>query len=212
MVRRTRRDRPELRQELLEAALVEFGAYGYDGASTLAIARRAGAHQPQINYHFESKEALWRAAVDHVFGQLREALGTAPAPPAASGDLLSLTREVAEYLRRFVRFAAAHPELNRIITHEATTRTPRLDWLVEHHVRRYADATSALWVRLRDAGIAAPIDERLLHHVVVGAASLLFVNAPEFELLTGEKADDPAWVERHADGIVRMLLPGAGAI
>ena len=48
----------------------EFGAKGFDGASTRAIARRIGAHQPQINYHFASKEALWTAAVDHLFAEL----------------------------------------------------------------------------------------------------------------------------------------------
>jgi len=52
----------------LGSALVEFGAKGFDGASTRAIASRVQAHQPQINYHFESKTALWTTAVDHLFG------------------------------------------------------------------------------------------------------------------------------------------------
>jgi hypothetical protein len=33
-----------------------------------AIAGRIQAHQPQINYRFELKAALWTAAVDCVFG------------------------------------------------------------------------------------------------------------------------------------------------
>ena len=70
---RLRRARTDIRQALLESALVEFGAKGFDGASTRAIARRVEAHQPQINYHFESKAALWMAAVDHLFGLLGEA-------------------------------------------------------------------------------------------------------------------------------------------
>ena len=51
----------DVRQSLIEAATVEFARNGFAGASTRAIAIRAGAHQPQINYHFSSKEALWRA-------------------------------------------------------------------------------------------------------------------------------------------------------
>ncbi|MDT5105247.1 MAG: TetR/AcrR family transcriptional regulator, partial [Mycobacterium sp.] len=70
---RLRRTRTDIRQALLESALAEFGAKGFDGASTRAIARRVQAHQPQINYHFESKTALWTAAVDYLFGLLREA-------------------------------------------------------------------------------------------------------------------------------------------
>jgi hypothetical protein len=52
---RHRRPRADIREELLKSALVEFGAKGFDGASTRAIAARIQARQPQINYHFESK-------------------------------------------------------------------------------------------------------------------------------------------------------------
>src|SRR6202162_5686065 len=85
---RLRRVRTDIREALLESALVEFGAKGFDGASTRAIARRVEAHQPQINYHFESKAALWTAAVDYLFGLLGEALhGVIPAELAGVGAL-----------------------------------------------------------------------------------------------------------------------------
>src|SRR4029077_1624641 len=111
-------------------------------------------------------------------------------------------------IRRFVRFAAAHPELNQIMVHEATEDSDRLHWMVEHHVRPLYDAVRDVWHRLRDAAIAAPIAPAKVHYVIVGAASLPFVNAPEARLLTGAEPTDPAWVETHADGIVATLLPG----
>jgi AcrR family transcriptional regulator len=205
--KRARRDRVGLREELLEAALSEFATHGYDGASTLSIARRAGAHQPQINYHFESKDLIWRAAVDHLFAQLGAALDL-DALGAEADDIDVLAAGFADRVRRFVRFASEHPELNRIITHEATSRTDRLEWMTERYVRVYAGAVGAVWDRLVEAGVAAPIDGRLIHHVLVGAASLVFVNAPEFELLNGEAPTSDVWVDRHAEGLVAMLLPG----
>lgn len=204
---RTRRTREDLRQLLIESALEEFAAKGFDGASTRAIARRVDAHQPQINYHFDSKDALWSAAVDHLFGMLYEALGVVPAV-AATDDAATLAEEFADGIRRFVRFAAEHPELNRILVHEATADTDRLRWLVDRHVRPLYDAISELWQHLRDSGLAAPIAVESVHYVIVGAASLPFVNAPEARLLSGSEPTDPAWVERHADGIVATLLPG----
>jgi AcrR family transcriptional regulator len=72
-VRRRRKGSEVVAEELLDAALVEFAAHGFEGTSTRAIAQRAGCHQPQINYHFASKEQLWQAAVDRLFGQLGEA-------------------------------------------------------------------------------------------------------------------------------------------
>ena len=202
-----RRTREDIRQRLLDSALVEFGAKGFDGASTRSIAQRVDAHQPQINYHFASKEALWAAAVDHLFDRLGEELADLPLP-AGTDDPAQLASAFAEAVRRFVRFAATHPELNQIMVHEATEDSDRLRWMVERHVRPLYDAIRTVWQRLRDADIAAPIDPAMIHYVIVGAASLPFVNAPEARLLTGAEPTDPAWVEAHAHGLVATLLPG----
>jgi TetR/AcrR family transcriptional regulator len=40
---RQRRPRADIREELLKSALIEFGAKGFDGASTRAIAKRIAA-------------------------------------------------------------------------------------------------------------------------------------------------------------------------
>src|SRR6202162_6065102 len=106
---RHRRPRADIREELLKSALVEFGAKGFDGASTRAIAARIQAHQPQINYHFESKAALWMAAVDHLFGLLGQALGGAIPADLTRVDVPQLAAAFANGIRRFVRFAAEHP-------------------------------------------------------------------------------------------------------
>jgi hypothetical protein len=94
------------------------------------------------------------------------------------------------------------------MVHEATEDSDRLRWMVDRHVRPQYDATRAAWQRLLDAGIAAPIDAAKVHYVIVGAASLPFVNAPEARLLADVEPSDPAWVEAHADGLVATLLPG----
>jgi AcrR family transcriptional regulator len=201
-----RRTRDDIRELLLASALVEFGAKGFDGASTRSIAQRVDAHQPQINYHFDSKEALWFAAVDHLFGLLGAELGDIPLP--AADDPVELATAFAQAVRRFVQFAAVHPELNQILVHEATEDSDRLRWMVERHVRPLYNGIRDAWQPLRDAGLAAPIDPALVHYVIVGAASLPFVNAPEARLLTGSEPTDPAWVAAHADGLVATLLPG----
>jgi len=160
---RLRRARTDIRQALLESALVEFGAKGFDGASTRAIASRVQAHQPQINYHFETKTALWMAAVDHLFGLLREAFdGVIPAT-LTEVDTPQLSAAFADAIRRFVRFAAEHPELNQIMVHEGTAASDRLTWMTETHVKPVFDAIRPAWQVLRDVGVAAPIDSEIFY-------------------------------------------------
>jgi TetR/AcrR family transcriptional regulator len=206
-VRSPRRTRDDLRQQLVEAALVEFAAKGFDGASTRSIAERVEAHQPQINYHFKSKEALWEAAVEHLFGLLADAFRDFPPIHELDGPD-ELGRVFADMLRRFVRFASKHPELNRIMVQEGTQDTDRLHRMVEVHVRPWYDAITAVWPRLQAAGMAAPIDPSRVHWVIVGAASIPFVNAPEVQILAGANPTAPAWVDAHADDMVALLLPG----
>ncbi len=208
---RLRRTRTDIREALLESALLEFGAKGFDGASTRAIASRVQAHQPQINYHFESKTALWTAAVDYLFGLLRDAIGVIPAK-LAGVDVSQLAAGFADGIRRLVRFVAAHPELNQIMVHEGTAPSDRLTWLTETHVKPFFNGIRPAWQMLRDAGVAAPIDSEIVYYVLIGAASLPYVNASEVRLLTGRDPDDPTWIDAHADGLVSILLPGLAAL
>jgi AcrR family transcriptional regulator len=208
---RLRRDRADIRESLLQSALVEFGTHGFEGASTLAIARRVEAHQPQINYHFQSKEVLWTTAVDYLFGLLGEALeGVLPVDPTEVG-VSQLAAAFADGIRVFVGFVAEHPELNQIMVHEGTAASDRLTWMTEAHVRPFFEAIRPVWQVLRDAGIAAPIESEILYYVLVGAASLPYVNAAEVRLLIGRDPTSPEWIDAHADGLVTILLPGLGA-
>jgi TetR/AcrR family transcriptional regulator len=205
---RLRRARTDIRQALLESALVEFGAKGFDGASTRTIALRVQAHQPQINYHFESKAALWRAAVDHLFGLLAQALDGVIPTKLTGIDVAALATAFADAIRRFVAFAAEHPELNQIMVHEGTAASERLTWMTQTHVKPFFYGIRPSWQLLRKAGIAAPIDSEILYYVLIGAASLPYVNAPEVRLLTGRDPNNPKWISAHADGLVSILLPG----
>lgn len=196
------------RTALLDAALAEFAAHGFEAASTRAIAAAAGTHQPQINYHFESKTALWQAAVDHLFARLDDAVARHQLeldPPAAERGRL------AAVIRTFVHAAAELPELNRIMVQEATIRSDRLAWIVEHHTRPRFEELTAAWRRLRAAGEVPDIDEVVLYYSLVGAASLAYVNAPEAELF-GHDTLRPAFVDAHADALVALFLgPHGGA-
>lgn len=203
--------RSDIREELLNAALVEFGARGFDGASTRAIAARIGAHQPQIHYHFESKAALWTAAVDYLFGLLDEVMaGVLPTEPTST-DVSQLAAAFAEGIRRFVAFAAQHPELNQILVHEGTADSDRLRWMTHTHVRPIFDAISAIWPILRQAGVAAQVDSDIVYYLLIGGASIPYVNAPEARLLTGVDPQSSAWITAHADALVTVLLPGITA-
>jgi AcrR family transcriptional regulator len=85
---RTRIDAATRREEVLEAAIAEFAEHGFHGASTPAIARRAGISQPYIYALFPSKKALFTAAHTRVVDRIRDGFAAAAAGATGPGDAL----------------------------------------------------------------------------------------------------------------------------
>jgi TetR/AcrR family transcriptional regulator len=202
---RHERKSEQTRTNLLDAALIEFSMSGLEGTSTRSIARRAGCHQPQINYHFSSKEALWEASVTHLFDQLHASVDGPSLPP----DPIDAMQE---RMRRFVRFAAVHPELNRIMVAEAMADSQRLKWIVETHSRAAHTSMVDAWRLVRATGAGADIDERLVYHLFIGAASLLWANAPEAMMLDDTLRPTDECIELHANAVIALFFPNRIAV
>ena len=72
MVTTTRKTKEVRREEILDAAVVEFAERGLHGASTEDIARRAGISQPYVFRLFGTKKELFTAVVARCFRQTLE--------------------------------------------------------------------------------------------------------------------------------------------
>jgi AcrR family transcriptional regulator len=205
--RRPPRPRPsptpdlDARRRILRGALEVFAARGFDGARTRDIAAAAGVNLGLLQYYFGGKEKLWRAAVDHAFGELWRALDVlaASAPVDAA--------QLPDMIRVAVRFAAGQPALIRLMNDEGKREGPRLRWLVEHHGRRLFETLQSGFALSGAKGPLAGVDPVLGYFVFVGALGMLFSQAPECRLLSGkDPTASPDMVEAHADLLVRLFL------
>ena len=68
----TRLTAAERRDDVLDAATIEFAAAGYEGTSTEDIARRAGISQPYLFRLFGTKKDLYKASVGRCFRETLE--------------------------------------------------------------------------------------------------------------------------------------------
>ncbi len=67
-----RKTKDARREEILDAAMLEFAERGFHGASTEDIARRAGISQPYVFRLFGTKKELFRAVVSRCFRETLE--------------------------------------------------------------------------------------------------------------------------------------------
>ena len=61
------------RARIVQAAIDEFAARGFKGASMDAIAARTHTTRALINYYFGSKEKVYLAVLEHVYAEIRQA-------------------------------------------------------------------------------------------------------------------------------------------
>jgi len=75
----TRKSATERRDEILEAALVEFAAHGLDGGSIDAVAKAVGISQPYVYRLFGTKKQLFIATIERCMRGTLEMFHTASA-------------------------------------------------------------------------------------------------------------------------------------
>lgn len=95
------------RARILDAAIQEFAARGFKGASMDAIAARTHTTRALINYYFGGKEQVYLAVLEHVYGEIRKA------EDALDLDHLS----PVDAMRRIVKFT-----YNYYLEHEGFVR------------------------------------------------------------------------------------------
>lgn len=110
---RRRKGNGESSQEVLLAAAREaFASRGLEGARVDDIARRAGINKQLVYHYFGSKDGLYTAVLEEVYGEIRER--------EQALELSSLSAEDA--MRRLVEFSfdylAQHPEFVSLLADE----------------------------------------------------------------------------------------------
>ena len=121
----TRLSAEERRDDVLDAALIEFAERGLVGTSTEDIARRAGISQPYLFRLFGTKKALFTATVTRCFRETLEmfqraaegkrgeealqAMGQAYTAELISGDRVRLRAQMQAYA------ACDDPEIQAVV-------------------------------------------------------------------------------------------------
>jgi hypothetical protein len=112
-------------------------------------------------------------------------------------------------VREFVTFSARHPQLHRIITQESKADGPRMDYLVDQHVRPIYERTTRLFEALVSQGAIPAIPAPHLYYILTGAGPTMFVLAPECRRLSSLDPFEDSVIEAHADAVCLLLFGSA---
>lgn len=149
MIERRRRILAAIR----DAAIDEFASKGLVGASTQAIAQRAGLTKPQLHYYISSKEELYEDILVYILDEWKEIFIS-----ASTGD--DPAQIIRAYIHKKLEYGQKNPKASRLFTTEIANGAPFLS----KHWSQYQVATQEAvkliqsWV---DQGLIRPVDPLL---------------------------------------------------
>lgn len=205
-------DAERTRREILAAARQEFAERGLSGARIDTIAARMGTNKRMIYYYFGSKEGLYLATLEQVYGEIRSV--------EQDLDLECLTPPDA--VRRIIEFTfdyhEAHPDFVRLVSIE---NIHNAEHLARSERLRNLNVTAiqtldGILQRGRRAGIfRADIDPVDLHMLISAFCFFRVSNRHTFGTLFGCDLTAPEQRKKHkrmiGDAIVGLLESAAGA-
>jgi len=191
------------RAGIVAAAIDEFAARGFKGASMDAIAARTDTTRALINYYFGSKEKLYIAVLEQVYGEIREAEGGL--------DLDHLPP--VEAMRRIVEFTynyyLAHEGFVRIVgaENQARGRHLRKSRMMRTLNRPIIDRLARVLERGEAAGAFRPgVDPVELHKSIAALGMFNVTNRHTFGAIFQRAMGADGDVARRRDVVADIIL------
>ena len=191
----------QTRQRILSAAIEGFAEFGFDACSLAEIARRSRIKKALVQYHFETKEKLWKAAIEQLWTTMRQTLpGQLSATPLAA-DQTSL-RFV---LRQIIHFARDNPAWVGIMFREAATPGPRLDWFIDNYLKQDFEEGTEFIRQAQLHGLLPAGSAIHLLHIISGALTYLLIVSPLTERATGIDITSDASLDTLVELLIDLL-------
>jgi TetR/AcrR family transcriptional regulator len=188
----------ETRGRILDAAAREFAAHGLAGARTEAIAAAAGVNKALLYYYFNSKDALYQAALEDIAARVRDTTMATLLKDASPGE-------------RILRAALSH--FDRILSQQVFQSLMQQEMIRLHKgesavmpviVKKVFEPLMILYRAMVREGIASgeliETDWMQIHLSSLGANVLYFLSAPVWRIVFGDNplTKDALVVRRQA--------------
>ncbi|MFN5085468.1 MAG: TetR/AcrR family transcriptional regulator [Novosphingobium sp.] len=193
----------ETRETILNAALEEFGEYGFEGANVRRIAQRAGIKHQLIGYHFGSKDDLWQETASHFLSDALDLI-TRAGRESRSGTATDLLKQE---LRAMLGFHFSNPKIQRLVMQELIPGNPRLTWLVNGFLRPIRKSQTALLDAAQDEGGLVDGDTMLIFYLLVGIVTIVPTMQEEIRQNTGLATIPDKTLDEYWALIERLLFP-----
>ena len=174
-------------EQILSAAEEVLGEVGYEGASMMQIARRAGVNKALVFYHWGSKADLFEHVLEQYYSRHREALVEAF---ESTGSLTTRFHRMVDAYMDFIDNNRLYP---RLVQQQISGGGPHLE-LVRRHLEAFFSWTTKALAQITPK--TGPLAARHFYLSLSGIVVNYFTYAPVLGSLWGQ---DPLGREAVAE-------------
>jgi AcrR family transcriptional regulator len=183
------RDAERSKQQLLDAAVIEFAAHGFGGARVSDIAQRAGVNKQLISYYFDGKLGLYQAVSD------RWRSGEETVTEGAT----TLPEVVAAYARA----ALAEPDLARLLIRQGVDQEA-IEADRESQEVRFQAMLTDFRTRQEQGELGADLDPAYVG-LALFALSAAPVTFPQIAKALGLNPEAEDFADQYATQVARIV-------
>ncbi|HMA14538.1 MAG: TetR family transcriptional regulator C-terminal domain-containing protein [Bacteroidota bacterium] len=188
---------------ILAAAEEVFATQGYRGATTAAIAKKAGLPKANVHYYFGTKEALYQAVLQDILGLWLGELDrvTEDRDPATA---------LSDYIRAKVRLSRERPLASKVYANEMIRGAPHTRDFLKNELRNLVKAKAKVLEAWAAAGKMDPVDPVHLISMIWAATQHYADFEVQIGALLGRRQLAAKDYDDAAETIVRTVLKGCG--
>lgn len=188
---------------ILTAAEEVFAHQGYRGATTAAIAEKAGLPKANVHYYFGTKEALYRAVLEDILGLWLGELDriTEDSDPASA---------LADYIRAKIRHSRERPLASKVYANEMIRGARHTRDFLKNELRNLVKEKAKVLDAWAKAGKIEPVDPVHFFSTIWAATQHYADFDVQVAALLGRRQLAAKDYDDAAEHVVRMVLRSCG--
>lgn len=195
-------ENPETARRILAAAERIFAARGLAGARTDEIARAARVNKAMLYYYFESKERLYHAVFENLFGQAGRMI-QAETPAQASPR-----QTVLAFVEGYFKFRIENPNYARLMQHMMLENPEQFRWIAREYFEQGFKRMTRIIKSASAAGEFQPVNPGHTMLNIIAMIVFYFSGAPVHSVLLRRNALQPRAIAEHKRAVINLLERG----
>ncbi|AFK56991.1 TetR/AcrR family transcriptional regulator [Tistrella mobilis] len=190
---------------ILAAAEEVFAEMGFRGASTAAIAERAGVPKANLHYYFRTKNQLYARVLESIITEWFEAadrFGISDDPVEA----------IDHYVRAKMELSRTRPAASKVFANEIIHGAPQLMVYLRTTLRNWAATRAADIERWVAQGRIDPVDPYHLLFMIWAVTQHYADFSCQIQAVLDRDRLPRAEFDRAAEQITRIIVKGIGAL